>query len=1117
MATRLQADESGKEPKWADIDDDEDDWAPESVEWIDGTKSTVAAENMPLTPQEEVQQPMPAQERPDAPKSSTPSVQRPSSTSGSKTILKPGGVVQSPAGQTKPTNGLVLKGALEKPTLVAKPTTSVPVKSPWAALPPVDKVPPVAPPIQQPRPRFAQADPHGFDSLPPVSAAKEIAADDFNRAWRDEQTNRTLFDSKSGRYEPVNETRRGSVRDNGFRQPAVLQRPSQQDSRAAPAEPSAAFQTTRTSTEGSWGRRRASSSVSGGSGSLARRMSIGRPSDAAPPALDLQSLPRRESQSFVGSGVSPADSFRSGGPLAQGSQDARAYASPSTPRWQRPSPMMTQAQPAEIKEINNQQTPIDGEPSAVEEEPREQHEDTVAKQQRLMSEKIERARQAKQRRDEEERREELAKAERLRLKIASLEAQSPKPKDNADDTNEPTSHFAIDDDSTTIASSTKMAKPTTADQPPQTLTQPSTYSPSKPANLPSSSKPQFPSAHEEPSQFGLIKLHSSQSSRKPASDSSFSIKQTTAPSSTSLPPPPEGLRSSISSSKSSPEKPEPAPTAKTDTAAVAAPPSPAPWTAPNAGGNIWGASLLGTRTLGNGTNFNTMSTTTTTARRFKDFDPTQVGGRFINGEYLTLEQCRARGIGPAQPVNKNLAEWNNAAGPSGFQAQNKIDGQEQKAKIAKQEKEGVQVHIGLKSRHVITNPETGERTGEVNTVSRTDQVNRAGKEPIGGLANGLSQPAAAAPLNRAVGAERAQAQAVTKPVSRFFPTRAGSNSPPPPDALNNELMDGNPKVPGVKLPEPKPQVKLPPTPSTNAAANVQPGSAQPVTLPVLTSRPSVPIAQQPGWADKIQALLHSKTAPAPVKHHAQTPSGGAVQPVMSSSIESLDVGASPAISGNGATVSLPATSITPLPPKRYGSTTDSSSQVTSKTTAEEDFLEDREFGSRPVVKIPNSLHLAAHLPPVSGPAAPRHPNSRLQRPEPLEVHSIHRLPSPGVINVETNPSGTVTPIRLPGMWQSKWATVPGKTTFTINNRAVSGRGKKGGSNNKEGENSRPGSRKASNVTIPQGGQVFSPGALASPSTYSFQSISQRTRGGDGFMARWGGRRGGKAVPGDTSY
>jgi hypothetical protein len=63
LATRLQADESGKEAKWADIDEDEDDWTPDTVQWMDGTKSTVAAvENQPPPPEEP--EPAPQKETP---------------------------------------------------------------------------------------------------------------------------------------------------------------------------------------------------------------------------------------------------------------------------------------------------------------------------------------------------------------------------------------------------------------------------------------------------------------------------------------------------------------------------------------------------------------------------------------------------------------------------------------------------------------------------------------------------------------------------------------------------------------------------------------------------------------------------------------------------------------------------------------------------------------------------------------------------------------------------------------------------------------------------------------------------------------------------------------------
>src|SRR5215469_8951373 len=243
MATRLQADEAGKESKWADIDDDEDDWAPETVEWMDGTKSSVVPADAQPTPppgddgrgtilkqdgSEDLSRP-----------SMTPT-QKANVPVSSKTILKPGVHLQSLSNANLPaTDGS------EKSSPTMKPTTSLPTKNPWAPLPPIDKVAPVfpQPPAQQP-PSLSpfRRDPHGFESLPPAPAgpAREIAADDFNRTWMDDRGPRELFDSKSGRYEPVGEMRRGSIRhDHGSRHPALLQRPPHSD-RAAPAEPSPA-------------------------------------------------------------------------------------------------------------------------------------------------------------------------------------------------------------------------------------------------------------------------------------------------------------------------------------------------------------------------------------------------------------------------------------------------------------------------------------------------------------------------------------------------------------------------------------------------------------------------------------------------------------------------------------------------------------------------------------------------------------------------------------------------------------------------------------------------------------------------------------------------------------
>ncbi|KAJ9644729.1 hypothetical protein H2199_003692 [Coniosporium tulheliwenetii] len=416
MATRLQADEASKDPKWADIEDDEDDWAPETVEWMDGTKSTLAqAENQAPSDEEK---PKPAQrEKPaDSPKPAFIMAQRSSATGGTKTILKPG--IHTPVNQPKP-GGLVLKGAPEKPTLVAKPAAPVPAKSPWAPLPPIDKVSPVAPPVQPPpQSRFSQRDPHGFDALPPApSPAKEIAADDFSRSWREDRGTKELFNSQSGRYEPVNETRRGSARfDGGFRQPSVLQRPQQ--NQPGPAEPSAAFQTNRAghaADEGTWMRRRTSSNVSGGSGQM-RRMSFSRPHEV----LSMPSDPpqRRPSQQLnVGdAGRPPLPQERTPipekGMSSMGQTMARSeHILPDLAR--------DRARPAspDGPTISTVTAGADSQGSAP---PLPLPEDPVVVQQRLMREKIERAKKEKERRKEEEEREEAARKERIKLKLAAL-------------------------------------------------------------------------------------------------------------------------------------------------------------------------------------------------------------------------------------------------------------------------------------------------------------------------------------------------------------------------------------------------------------------------------------------------------------------------------------------------------------------------------------------------------------------------------------------------------------------------------------------------------------------------------------------------------------------------
>ncbi|KAF2494204.1 hypothetical protein BU16DRAFT_67536 [Lophium mytilinum] len=469
LATRLQADDTNKEAKWADIDDDEEDWAPETVEWMDGTKSTVNTTEAQKPPEE----PKPSILRKQTPEPVRPgptptAIQRPTSTGGTKTILKPGAHTSS----TK--SNLVLKGAPEKPTLVAKPSAPAQVKSPWAPLPPVEKVSPIQinPPTHPPPPsRFSQRDPHGFDALPPApSTTKEFAPDDFNRSWRDDRANKELFNSHNGRYEPVNEMRRGSIRSNELRQPSVLQRPSPQ---GAPAEPSAAFQTSRSSGDApTWGRRRNSSNVSGGSG---RRPSFAP--DMPPIPLDMQH--RRGSQSIAGSDIAtPGGTPRLA--FAQRHHVPEHAISPAEQHhsWtQRSSPNLGHVQPTSPLES------IGSGPAEPVQTPAQPVEDLVTVQKRLMQEKIERAKLEKKRQQEEEAKEEAARKARLKLKLEAMGVS-----ESRDKLKEPSPSRAADK-----SPQKERALPVPVQSPP---------------------KPPVPQSEGEVRQYGMMKVHQPHPVRK---------------------------------------------------------------------------------------------------------------------------------------------------------------------------------------------------------------------------------------------------------------------------------------------------------------------------------------------------------------------------------------------------------------------------------------------------------------------------------------------------------------------------------------------------------------------------------------------------------------------------
>ena len=340
---------------------------------MDGTKSSLTHQEAAMPQKEQVL----ASPEPQTPAESAKPMmppKKPTELGPAKTILKPG---QSAAAVQAKQNGVIAGTSAEKSSLQSKSPAATPAKSPWAALPPVEKISPINPPVQQPqRPTFATQDARAYEPAAPSQPAREIAADTFDRSWREgEGGARELFNSANGRYEPVQEGRRGSIKPDSVRKPAVLQRPSQGS--AGPAEPSAAFQTRSTSqVDGSWGRRR-TSSVSQGSIPSARRMSVTKGSEISP-------APERRTSTVIG-------------------HDMRT--SPQLARVDPAQPVFSQQSAWE------QQMPQQPEPGAEEEDP-------VKVQERVMKEKRE---SAKKRRQEEEARAEAEKQERLKARLAQLE------------------------------------------------------------------------------------------------------------------------------------------------------------------------------------------------------------------------------------------------------------------------------------------------------------------------------------------------------------------------------------------------------------------------------------------------------------------------------------------------------------------------------------------------------------------------------------------------------------------------------------------------------------------------------------------------------------------------
>lgn len=361
MASRLNEEDAQGQNKWADIDDDDDDWAPEAITWGDGTKTKLPHPDEPQP--DDI--PPPVQDRFQS-KYETPAPPPQPEYSVPKPVGLPSG------------KGLILKGTTQdKPALVAKPPQPpAAAKSPWAQLPPVDRPQqPWSESTGSPRGSYKETSPLKTTGHPP----KEIAADDFNRStWRDSHAGggRELYNSQSGRFDTVPDRRGSVLSDHSGKQPALLQRQAMDH-----PEPSSAFQTSRTSQEGSFNRRRASSNVSGGSGLL-----------------------QRGARSSDGPHQYPSDDLSPRRPSFSSSNEGRyTHQAPNTAhnqQRQQPGSWANMDMP-DIAQIGNQA------PDA----------DDVEFQKKLMKERIELARK---RRQDEVAREEAARKERIQKKLDSL-------------------------------------------------------------------------------------------------------------------------------------------------------------------------------------------------------------------------------------------------------------------------------------------------------------------------------------------------------------------------------------------------------------------------------------------------------------------------------------------------------------------------------------------------------------------------------------------------------------------------------------------------------------------------------------------------------------------------
>ncbi|KAI1968043.1 hypothetical protein LOZ16_005378 [Ophidiomyces ophidiicola] len=1044
MTSRIQADGDGKESKWADIDDDEDDWAPETIEWNDGTKISLTQ----TEPQSQT-------------KNQTSGISSGHLVSTSEKALGSSDAKApiSKIGSLGPKAAILkLGGGADKHSKLAgdlngekegQSSRSHAAKSPWAPLPPVDKIPPVSvnPPVPPSRSsRFFQGERNTLENTVPAALpAKEIAVDDFNRSWRDTQASapRELFNSQSGRYEPVSETRRGQHRhDQQFRPSSLLQRPNHIE-QLGPAEPSPAFQTNRSSFSqepGPWSRRRASSNVSGGSGVMGRRLSMSKAdSNHTNPNLPP---PRRGSQHERS--TSPRRPYQKGTFPARG----------PSPSGQPSQHISSQPVPGPFTPNTNDGVPpppIDA--PAVHGPPTE---DTIAMQQRIMREKREMARQ---RRLDEEAKEEAAKQERIRLK---LEAMGPPPTEKSN-SKEPTS------------TTDSIKQSIVALSPP---------------------KPPVPEPSGEPKQYGMMKLHPPEPVKKlvknekdskaasgPQVHLSPSLKEQKLDSSRpNAPPSMNGVRLAADKTSSQMSEHQQGASEKSLSwkGSIPTTASYSSWSGTKIGGHASGANLWGPlnndRALGNGTfdrnltGFPPRDIPPHPSLKLSDQPPigplaptaersgvpetahqhthSHAKGLIDSGTSMSpLPSPEQRGSclataetvrpisrpGPIAPPSsysqgqkwqqnqfpprsEQTSAWNNfhITARKSESEENERYHRDLQSRLDEEARSGIKPTLDIAFKETWRQVKVGDEPGQRHIVS---VIKTGDKNQPPSLHNGETS----APDGLTFSESNAKFVGTTARGSRFFPHGSDHKRPPPSDRENSEGRCPSPPPPEeisshpvftissprplVHLPTPKPRVRLPPRSSSPSAAPQTTFAAMVSTGPP-PPRGSQPIASTATWQDRFNGLFGKKTAPTPPlsqpKKNAFT--------VTSASKEPLDV----LSNATPAAVSLPQVD-------EMDAVRSSGNVVSKEVEDEEAIFEDREAGSLPVVKVPYVAPRAAWQPAL--PPSQQRFRSRLQRP--VQTQTIE----PYAFRPSDKDNNSIpVVINLPGCNVSKTLTLCSKST-----------------------------------------------------------------------------------------